>query len=114
MVSVTQSHVGYPLLKAARAMFLSESRERIPLSSRQSPHQGSPRQQVVKLQSKTSAECRKMTLGIFQSEGTPEGRGLQLNHLLARDAARSHKATNPQSHESKSKPTTTNEPNTRL
>lgn len=53
--------------------------------------QGTDAQCWVALRKKTSAECGKMAAlqGIFPSEGTPEGRGLQPDPMLGIGAARS-------------------------
>ena len=52
----------------------------------------------MRLQSRTSAERRKMTVfqGIFQSEGTRDGRGPQPHDTPSGCAVRSHKPQFPQ------------------
>jgi len=69
--------------------------EKSPIFS-STPYQGTEWEGLVQLQSKTSAERRKMTVfqGILQSEGTPEARGLQQNQSLPLGAARSHNPVN--------------------
>ena len=63
-----------------------------PSTNRQAHSQGFKQQGEKSRRSKTSAERRKMTLGIFQREGTPEGRGLPRHLPLLLEAARGHRS----------------------